>query len=183
MYAYIKGTVTSVEVNHIVLENGNIGFMIVTPNPYVFKLGVEYQVYTHHYVREDISDLYGFLKQEEKDLFLKLISVKGIGPKGAMAIIATGSVPNIIAAIESSNSDYLRKFPGIGPKASQQIVLDLKGKFEGEVHTDNKVNDVREVLVSLGYNSREINKVLQKLPFEDLTLDEMIKQALQLMLK
>ncbi|XMB85114.1 Holliday junction branch migration protein RuvA [Mycoplasmatota bacterium WC44] len=184
MYAYLIGTVTEQTGNHIVLECNNIGYILKTANPYVFEADKEYKVFTYQHVREDLIELYGFFKQDERELFLKLISVKGIGPKGALAILATGSVLNVISAIESGNSDYLRKFPGIGPKASQQIILDLKGKFDSVDHLqNNNINDVNEVLLSLGYNSREINKVLPKIPFENHTLDEMIKMALKHMLK
>ncbi|XMB66180.1 Holliday junction branch migration protein RuvA [Mycoplasmatota bacterium zrk1] len=184
MYAYLIGAISEQYPTHVVLECNGIGFLIKTPNPYVFSIDKTYKVYTYQHVREDLIELYGFIKKDERELFLKLISVKGIGPKGALAILATGSVSSIISAIESGNSEYLRKFPGIGPKASQQIVLDLKGKFSDVGHLiDNNINDVREVLLSLGYSSKEVNKVLQKIPFEDNSLDEMIKIALQMMLK
>lgn len=183
MIAYINGTVMSHSSNAVVVDVNNIGYFIKTANPYVFELGSVVKIYTYQYVREDILDLFGFAKEEEKNLFLKLISVKGIGPKGALAILATGSVSGIVSAIESGNSDYLRKFPGIGPKASQQIVLDLKGKFEAEGIINNDILDVKEVLASLGYSIREINKVLPKLEVENTSLDEMVKSALQLMLK
>jgi len=184
MYAYLNGEVTEQYPTHVVLECYGIGYLIKTPNPYVFELNKKHRIYTYQHVREDVIALYGFLKKEERELFLKLISVKGIGPKGALAILATGSVSGIISAIESGNSEYLRKFPGIGPKASQQIVLDLKGKFEDIDHlVNNNLQDVRDVLLSLGYNSKEVNKVLRNILFEDCTLDEMIKQALQMMLK
>lgn len=183
MFSYIKGTIVDHTADSVIIENNNIGYLVKTANPYVFKIGDETKIFTHQYVREDILDLYGFASLEEKNLFLKLISVKGIGPKGALAILATGSVSGIVSAIESGNSDYLRKFPGIGPKASQQIVLDLKGKFEGEGVINSDILDVKEVLISLGYSLREINKVLPKLEVENTSLDEMVKSALQLMLK
>lgn len=183
MYSYIKGVIVKQAANEIVVEANNIGYVVKTANPYVFKLDQEELVHTYQYVREDMLDLYGFKSEEEKDLFTKLISVKGIGPKGALAILATGSVPSVIGAIEGGNSDYLRKFPGIGPKASQQIVLDLKGKFEADGLISNDILDVKEVLSSLGYSMKEINKVLPKLEVENTSLDEMVKSALQLMLK
>lgn len=183
MYSYINGTVVDHSANAVIVEVNDIGYLIKTSNPYVFKLNERVKIFTYQYVREDILDLYGFSSKDERNLFLKLISVKGIGPKGAMAILATGSVSGIVSAIESGNSDYLRKFPGIGPKASQQIVLDLKGKFEAEGIINNDILDVKEVLISLGYSIREINKVLPKLEVENTSLDEMVKSALQLMLK
>ncbi len=184
MYSYIKGKVVDRNATHICLESNNIGYAIKTANPYVFQLTENCLVYTYLHVREDIQELYGFRTNEEKELFIKLISVKGIGPKGALAVLATGSISGIVSAIESANSDYLRKFPGIGPKASQQIILDLKGKFKDTlIATNNDVLDVQEVLVSLGYSRKEINKVLPKLSFDEHTLDELIKLSLQLLLK
>lgn len=183
MYAYLNGKIVSHSANAVIVDVNNIGYKVKTANPYVFNIGVKYKIYTYQYVREDILDLYGFLHEDELNLFLKLISVKGIGPKGALAILATGSVVGIVSAIETGNSDYLRKFPGIGPKASQQIVLDLKGKFESEGVVNTDILDVKEVLTSLGYSVREINKILPKIPVENTSLDEMVKSALQLMLK
>jgi Holliday junction DNA helicase RuvA len=183
MYAYLDGIIVAQNADSIVIDVNNIGYLVRTANPYVFKVGEKTKVFTHQYVREDTLDLFGFQNENEKELFLKLISVKGIGPKGALAILATGSVTGIVSAIESGNSSYLRKFPGIGPKASQQIILDLQGKFEDEGLVNTDIIDVKEVLVSLGYSTREINKVLPKIDVENSSLDEMVKSALQLMLK
>lgn len=129
--------------------------------------------------------MYGFLSEDEKDLFLKLISVSGIGPKSALSILATGTVNEIVKAIESRNDTYLRKFPGIGAKASQQIILDLQGKLSlGEelIIKNSKLEDVEQALLALGYNKKEITKVLPKL---DQALDEgaLVKQALKTLVK
>ncbi len=183
MITYLNGTIVSHSANAVIVDVNDIGYLVKTANPYVFNIGDKYKIFTYQYVREDLLDLYGFLHNDELNLFLKLISVKGIGPKGALAILATGSVIGIVSAIESGNSDYLRKFPGIGPKASQQIILDLKGKFEGEGLVNQDILDVKEVLLSLGYSVREINKILPKVPVENTSLDKMVKSALQLMLK
>lgn len=185
MYGYIIGTVTKVTPKNIICENNGIGYLLIVSNPYNFKLNTEYKIYTYQYVREDILDLYGFSSDEEKELFLKLISVSGIGPKSALSILASGTVKEIVHAIESRNDAYLRRFPGIGAKASQQIILDLKGKlsFADATPTCNtKLEDVEGALISLGYNKKEITKVLSKL---DLSLDEgtLVKMALQQMMK
>ena len=86
MYAYLLGIVTEQEKNYIVVEINQIGYKVTTPNPFVFSIGEDIKIYTYQYVREDILELYGFKAKEEKELFLRLISVKGIGPKGALAI-------------------------------------------------------------------------------------------------
>lgn len=183
MYGYIKGIVTKITPKNIIVENNEIGYLIIVPNPYNYKLNEKYTVYTYQYVKEDIIDLYGFFSYDEKDLFLKLISVSGIGPKSALSILATGSVAEVVKAIENHNDAYLRKFPGIGQKASMQIILDLKGKVNYEANSvplDNKFEDVEGALLALGYNKKEISKILAKL---DPSLDEgkLVKEALKLL--
>ncbi len=181
MYGYIIGKITKITPKYIIVENNGIGYILIVPNPYIFNLNEEYKIFTHQYVRDDAIELYGFKTEPEKDLFLKLISVSGIGPKSALSILATGEVKEIIKAIESRNDAYLRKFPGIGSKASLQIILDLKGKLdfneneESIVPRTSKMDDVE-------HNKKEISKVLGKL---DVTLDEgkLIKLALQQMVK
>lgn len=186
MYGYIKGVITKVTPKYIIIENNGIGYLLIVSNPYNFKLNNEYKLFTHQYVREDILDLYGFSSEEEKELFLKLISVSGIGPKTALSILASSSVNNVIKAIEDRNAAYLKKFPGIGAKASQQIILDLQGKLsfdDLEVSTpSSKLQDVEDALVALGYNKKELQKVLAKL---DQTKDEgeLVKDALKLLVK
>lgn len=185
MYGYIKGIVTKITPKYIIIDNNNIGYLIIVSNPYNFKLNEEYTIYTHQYVREDTLDLYGFSSEEEKDLFLKLISVNGIGPKSALSILASGRVKEIINAIESNNDAYLRKFPGIGVKASQQIILDLRGKLTFDsnyIPSDSKMEDVEAALIALGYAKKEVAKVISKL---DMSLDEgqLVKLALQQMIK
>ena len=188
MYGYIIGRVTKITPKYIIQENNGIGYIIVVPNPYNYKLNEEYKIYTYQYVREDQNELYGFLLDEEKELFLKLISVSGIGPKSALSILASGTVSEIIRAIESRNDAYLRKFPGIGTKASQQIILDLRGKLsftEDVISTGSgtsSLQDVEEALVALGYSKKELTKVLSKL---DATKEvgDLIKDALKILAK
>ena len=100
MYAYIKGTIELIESNYIVLDNNKIGYQIYTANPYSFEEGKEYLIYLYQYVREDEITLYGFKTKEEKDLFLKLTSVKGLGCKMALPMLASGSIDGIMDAIE-----------------------------------------------------------------------------------
>ena len=185
MYSYIKGIITEITPNYITIENNGIGYLIKVPNPYQFQENQQTIIYLHQYVREDLIDLYGFATLEEKELFLKLISVSGIGPKSALSILASGTVNEVVKAIETRNDAYLRKFPGIGAKASQQIILDLQGKIdltEKVVVNNSKLDDVEEALLALGYLKKDISKVIKKL---DLSLDEaqLVKQALILLMK
>ena len=129
MYDYIKGIVTNIVSNAIILDNNGIGYLIYTPNPYSFHEGNEYKVFVFQNVKEDELSLYGFKSIEEKELFLKLISVKGLGPKMTLPILATGSVAGVVDAIERENILYLKKFPKIGDKVAKQMILDLKGKI------------------------------------------------------
>lgn len=184
MYSYIEGTVKETFPNSITLENNGIGYQILSPNPYEFKLEAKAKVFIYTHVREDLFLLYGFTNMESKLLFIKLLSVKGIGPKSAMAILATGNVPDVIAAIELGNSKFLNKFPGIGPKASQQIILDLKGKLDLQEENfikSNSISEVEEALKSLGYKAKEVKKALKDLDPTKPT-NQLLKDALKSML-
>ncbi|MFA5006530.1 MAG: Holliday junction branch migration protein RuvA [Candidatus Izemoplasmatales bacterium] len=184
MYSYLKGVVTEIKAGSVTVETHGVGYQFLTPNPYLFELGRETTVYVYQKVAEDELTLFGFTTSAAKDLFLKLITVNGIGPKSANGILATGDVGQIAAAIASGNAKFLQKFPGIGPKASQQIILDLQGKIDLEpapVMTD-AMADVDAALQALGYNAKEIKKVLAKLDGGK-PANELIKDALKLMLK
>ena len=188
MYWYIKGKITKISPKYIICDNNGIGYLIIVGNPYNFKLNEEYTIYTYQSVREDAIELYGFMKEDEKELFLKLISVSGIGPKSALSILAAGTVKEIINAIESRNDAYLRKFPGVGQKSSQQIILDLKGKLafaeeeDGIIKSSSKLTDVEDALIALGYSKKEITKIISKL---DSTKDVgvLVKEALKQLVK
>ena len=184
MYAYVKGIVKTIKPTHIVIENQNIGYQILSPYPFQYKMDEEVIVYTHHYVRDDAILLYGFDSEEGLDLFIKLISVSGIGPKSALSILATNQIDNIIVAIENADVKYLTKFPGIGAKSAQQIILDLKGKLVTDEETLLPTNesDVTQALSALGYNKTEVRKVMKKIN-PDQSVEDMIKQALQLLIK
>ncbi|MGM9969769.1 MAG: Holliday junction branch migration protein RuvA [Anaeroplasma sp.] len=187
MYGYIIGKITKINPKYIICENNGIGYLMIVSNPYNYKLNEVYKIYTHQYVREDILDLYGFQTEDEKELFLKLISVSGIGPKSALSILASGTVNEIINAIESRNDAYLRKFPGIGTKASQQIILDLRGKLSfanEDLPSDNstKLEDVESALLALGYNKKEVSKVIAKLDTSQ-EVGVLVKEALKQMVR
>ena len=183
MYAYINGIVKEIESNYIVVDVSNVGYLVYTPNPYSFVVGESYKVYLYQYVREDEISLYGFKTLEEKNLFLKLIDVKGLGCKMALPMLATGSIDGIMDAIERENILYLKKFPKIGDKVARQIILDLKGKL---VSTNKCVTieneELKEALLALGYKKSDIEKVISKVS-GDLTIENQIKEALKLLLK
>ena len=185
MYSYIKGVISEIGADYVTLDNAGVGYKINTPNPYQFHINDIVTMHIYQKVAEDEISLYGFTTSDERDLFLKLISVNGIGPKSAKAILAAGSVSSITSAIEQGNAKFLQKFPGIGPKASQQIILDLQGKIDlsGTAGLRNdSIAEVDDALQALGYNQKEIRKVIAKLDSSKPT-SELVKDALKLMLK
>lgn len=199
MIAYIKGTLAYIQENAIIVDVAGIGYEIICPNPYVFEKSMEEElfVHTYHHVREDVQSLYGFKDEEEKYLFTKLISVSGIGPKSAVAILGRVHVPDFIAAVETEDEKYLTQFPGVGKKTARQIILDLKGKLTSMVTLENvdaltkevptnatALNDAKGALKSLGYTDRELNHILPQLEAEDLEkTDAIIRKALLLLTK
>ncbi|MDP4083379.1 MAG: Holliday junction branch migration protein RuvA [Bacillota bacterium] len=203
MYEFIKGTVEFICSEYIVIENNGIGFQIATPNPFVYsnKVNSHVTIYIYQYVREDIIALFGFETREEKKLFTKLLNVSGIGPKGALAIIASGEVQQVIYAIENEDEGFLMKFPGVGKKTARQMILDLKGKLKNIVpdyfpnlfNVDEIPNPIQAsgvafeeailALKVLGYSEKEIKRVSPELKKESLSTDQYIKKALQRLLK
>lgn len=200
MYEYIIGTITYISPYYIVLEANGIGYQISVGNPYRYSGKTEVvKVYLHQVIREDAHVLYGFSDLEEKQLFLKLISVSGIGPKSALAIMASEDHGGLIHAVESEDAAYLTKFPGVGKKTAQQMVLDLKGKLGDLERTEAAVEamakaapasgnqpltEALEALSALGYSEKEIKKVTPKLEeLEPAQTDEYLRTALKLMMK
>ncbi len=183
MYRYIIGIVTEQDSNNITLECNNVGYQVFVSNPYSYELNSEYKVYLYNHIREDENSLYGFKTKEELELFLKLINVKGLGPKMANGFFATGSVKGIVDAINRENILYLTKFPKVGEKIAKQIILDLKGKIEleGDV-SDDLTADLLEVLQGLGYKTSEINKVIKNVD-PSLNVEMQVKEALKLLLR
>jgi len=187
MYHSLNGKIIAVESTYIVLECGGVGFLVYTPNPYVFEVGETRFIYVYQQIREDEMSLFGFKTKEEKELFLKLIGVKGLGPKMALPILATGSISGIVDAIDRENILYLKKFPKIGDKLARQIVLDLKGKLaidtgmvsEGKEDTTRELS---EVLRGLGYKDKDFRSVLGRVD-QSLPIEEQVKDALKLLLR
>ena len=184
MYNYIIGKIVAQESNYIVVEANNIGYTVYVANPFSFELDREVKVYLYNQIREDEYSLYGFKTEDERNLFLKLINVKGLGPKMAMPMLATGSIAGIIDAIDRENILYLTKFPKIGEKLARQIILDLKGKLasKNDINLSGDFDELVSVLESLGYKNAEIKKVLPKVN-ASLGIEDQIKEALKLMLK
>ncbi|MBB5173214.1 Holliday junction branch migration protein RuvA [Texcoconibacillus texcoconensis] len=205
MISFVEGTLDSVETDHIVVNVFGIGYMIYSANPYLFQdqMGQPVKVYTYQHVREDAIQLYGFQTKQERLLFSQLLNVSGIGPKGALAILASGQPEKVVEAVEKENESFLVKFPGVGKKTARQMILDLQGKLddfsasitEGMLTQQNELaaqpdeddesqlDEAMDALRALGYTEREIKKVYPQLQSLSLRTDEYIKKALQLMLQ
>lgn len=181
MYSYIEGIVKEIESNYVTIENNGIGFLIYTSNPYSFNINEKYKMFLYQNVREDEITLYGFKTKEEKDLFLKLIEVKGLGCKMALPMFATGEISKIVDAIETENISYLKKFPKIGDKVARQIILDLKGKLVSKEEVVKTNDELVEALKALGYKTADINKILPNI--KETKIEKQIKEALRLLLK
>lgn len=195
MYEYLTGLVTSVTPQYVVLEVGGVGYQLFVANPYRFQedSAKQVRIYVYQAVRDDAITLFGFVDRAEKQLFLQLINVSGIGPKSALAILANPDHQGLIDAIANDNVGYLTKFPGIGKKTASQIVLDLKDKVAGmtsttlltpdtPVETDNPaLQDALAALTALGYKEREIKRIKKQLLKTDAaTTQEYLSQALAL---
>ena len=191
MYAYIKGKISEINPTNIVVDNNGIGYEVVVANPYEYHLNDDRTVYISQQVREDSNVLYGFLNKEQKKVFLLLLKVKGVGPKSALAILAGGTSEEIISAIENQDAVYLTKFPGIGKKSAQQIILDLQGKVDFSMANisssptaiNNYLSDAMLALEALGYSKKELTKIEKKLSAFDFSgVDEYVKQGLKLLM-
>ena len=187
MYNYIKGEIVDIQNTYIVVDNHGIGYLLHVSNPYSFTKNTEVLVYVYQQVKEDSIVLFGFSSAKEKDLFLKLILVKGIGCKTALGMLAVGDVTSMMQAIESANISYLKKIPGIGPKAAQQIVLDLQGKLQVNTlfsnHLVQELEEAGEVLLALGYKQKDVDSIKQKLANKSLDTNGYVKEALRLLVK
>ena len=200
MYEYLIGKITAINPHYIVVEVNGIGYQLQVANPFRYEENTTQKVYVYQAVRENDVTLYGFYDLAEKQLFLKLISVSGIGPKSALAILATNDQGGFVAAINADDEAYLTKFPSIGKKTAKQIILDLKGKMD-DIETptpmvdqqnlaldfDNEqpyLKEALEAMLSLGYTKTEVKKVSQKLKdFPADSTDAYLSAALKLVLK
>ena len=202
MYSYIKGELSEIVAeNHIVVENGGIGYNIYIPGQVLSLLpgvGEEVKIYTYLCVRVDAFILYGFLTRDDLNVFKLLIGVSGIGPKGALAILSVMSTDDLRFAVLSDDAKAIAKAPGVGNKTAQRLIIELKDKlsledaFEQKLsHTQEAVsgnglkgirNEAVEALVSLGYSSTEALKVLRDIEItEDSSVEDILKLALKQM--
>lgn len=195
MYEYLNGELAHILPTAIVVDVHGVGYQVVFANPYRLQdsLKKQIKVLVQQVVREDSITLYGFISSEERELFQRLISVSGIGPKSAMSILANDDTEGFVNAVENGNVTYLTKFPGVGKKTAQQIILDLKGKFEAlpeetakAVVSTNQatLEEAKEALLGLGYSAKEITKIWKSLEAAaPSTTQEALKVAFKLLMK
>lgn len=195
MYEYLKGTISMVAPQYIVVDVQGVGYKLLVANPYRFHedSAKAVRVFVYQAVRDDDISLFGFSDQAEKRLFMQLINVSGIGPKSALAILANPDHQGLVDAIANNNIGYLTKFPGIGKKTASQIVLDLKDKLAaataGSLFDQQPISgaanpalaDALAALKALGYKEREVKKIGKQLGEEQQSTDEYLRQALRLL--
>lgn len=199
MLAYIKGTLEIKTKGYIVVESNGIGYKIFMPETAITKLGnigETIQIHTFMKVREDDISLYGFLTNEELRMFELLLSVSGIGAKGALTILSNITPSQFALAVISDDVGILKKLPGIGAKTAQRTILELKDKLKKEqeitivegkeenslknatILDDEKVSEAISALQVLGYSKREITVALEKVDLSSLSVEDIIRKAL-----
>ena len=190
MISSISGIVKSVNPNSVVVDVGGVGILIQVPNRVAntLKVGSAANFYTYVVVREDALTLFGFLELTDRDFFELLLSVTGIGPKVAQAILSGSDSASIATAISSGNLKTLESFPGLGKKGAQRLVLELKDKVAAFASFTSNANlsvsnQVENALQGLGYSAKDstnmVNQVLEASKGEDLSSSEILKLALK----
>ena len=201
MYAYFIGSITNKTADSVVLEVNNIGYNIKVSAQTIQNLGHlsgEVKLYTYTYVKEDALGLFGFLTREELELFKMMLTVNGIGPKGALSILSTLSVDTLRFAILSGDAKSIAKAPGVGAKSAERLIIDLKDKINAEdVFTLNSSEsnavivtqelpakkEAIEALTALGYSATDALKAVNQITCtEDTTVEEILKQALKVIM-
>lgn len=202
MIYFVKGELDTIAENTIVVENGGIGFEIMVPLSVVSNLpqtGNEVKIYTYTYVREDALQLYGFLTKDELAMFKLLITVNGIGPKGALGILSVMDADALRFAILADDAKSISKAPGIGGKTASKLILELKDKLNLEEAVENVLdkgqeaaggktaggngvaaNEAIQALVALGYTSTEAVKAVKRVEITaDMTVEDILKAGLK----
>ncbi len=200
MFYYLSGTVAHLEPKLVVIDCGGVGFACNTTTHTLSALskGKQATLYTHLSVKEDDMTLYGFSTQEERSLFRQLISVSGVGPKAALAILSATTPSQLALSIITGDTKVLTAAPGVGKRIAQRVILELKDKLAKEqgqaleeyttpsgglALPEDKFGESAAALAVLGYSQNEINHALKGIDLEGLTSEQIIKQALKNMMK
>ena len=178
MIEYIKGKVLKLDEFSIIVEIGNFGLKILTPSNFN---GEESKVYIYHQIKENEIVLYGFKTLKERDIFLKLININGVGVKQALKILKNFSVEEIEEAVKVKNIKLFQQVSGIGKKLAQRIILELTDSLEFQ-NKDDMDKELLEALLEFGYKKDEAKTVLKEIP-KNLSIEERLKEALKLLSK
>ena len=191
MYYYIKGTLVQKSDNYIVVDANGVGYMIYTSlnsMQNTGEIGKKITIYTYLHVREDVMDLFGFTTIEEKNMFMHLISVSGVGPKAALSILSVTTPAKFALAGITNDVKTITKASGVGPKMAQRVILELKDKMKTDeleidledesdyILSDNR-SEAISALVVLGYSSNDAQKAVKGID-GTLSVEEIIKKAL-----
>ncbi len=195
MIAQLTGKILSKNPPEVVLEVSNIGYEILCPMSTFYQLGDTGQdvlLYTHLSIKEDAHTLFGFITKDEKILFRELIRVNGVGPKVALAILSHLTVGSLIECISNEDADLLAKTPGIGKKTALKLIVELKDRLDkvefssaaitpSAAQSNNNPNAKKalEALQSLGFKTKEANKMISSIDDQTLSTEELIRQALK----
>ena len=191
MYYYIKGTLVQKSDNYIVVDANGVGYRIYTSlnsMQNTGEIGKKITIYTYLHVREDVMDLFGFTTIEEKNMFMHLISVSGVGPKAALSILSVTTPAKFALAVITNDVKTITKASGVGPKMAQRVILELKDKMktdELEIDLEDESDDILSdnrseaisALVVLGYSSNDAQKAVKGID-GTLSVEEIIKKAL-----
>lgn len=191
MYYYIKGKLALKDLNFAVVEAGGVGYLIYTSLKSLSELGEigsAVTMYTHLNVREDAQDLFGFTTLEEKNMFLHLLSVSGVGPKAALAILSVVTPAQFAVAVVTNDVKTITKASGVGPKLAQRVILELKDKMKNEdleltpeetaeISSSDSMSEAVSALVVLGYSANDAKAAVKKAD-PGLSTEEIIKKAL-----
>lgn len=199
MIAFIKGNIEEKSAGYIIIEAGGIGYKVFMPEPDISKLeskGEQVKIHTYYWVREDNISLYGFLTKEELRTFEILISTSGIGAKSAISILSNITPTEFALAIINEDTKKLTKLPGIGAKSAARMILELKDKLKKQelennekiqikdikmqIAIDENIKEATSALQVLGYTRKEIEKVLEKIDANDMSIEDIIRKALSL---
>ncbi len=179
MIYFLRGKVALVEEESVVIDVRDVGYQMLVSHIDQYQVGEEVLVYTYNVVREDENYLIGFKDIEEKNVFLSLIKVKGLGPKTVINALSATTPNDVINAIASNNVAFLKKLPGLGAKAAGQIILDLKGELTGSKGNPKQYEEIYDALKSLGFKGAAIDRVLATINEPGASNEEILRLALK----
>jgi Holliday junction DNA helicase RuvA len=183
MIAYLKGKILEKTLTYVVVENGGIGYKVFsTPDVLGKSIYSEVALWTYHKVAQDDQALFGLPSFSDLQFFELLITVSGVGPKMALAILSAGQIDSIKQAIANQDAAIFTRISGIGSKTAERIIVDLKNKVGAADASGGSSSEIFDALLALGYNQREVREVIGKVDHSQ-PQDQQLKQALQMMSK